>query len=151
MANEIQVNYASGNVLYAAIRRAGGDVWHPSQQGFEAWGTDGRDADDYDIQLADKSGSRYVGDFDSNVPAGRYAVQVFVQGGANPSDADLLVGGCEIVWTGAGVLTTDKILANRAMQDKSTGAIDYYDDDGQTVILTHTANDGELSIERGIG
>jgi len=54
----------------------------------------------------------------------------------------------EIVWTGTGELTADKILANKAVQTKSTGVIDYYDDDGQSVILTHTPNDTELSITR---
>jgi len=41
-----------------------------------------------------------------------------------------------------------KLLVNKAVQNKSTGAIDYYDDDGETVILTHTPADGESEIER---
>ncbi len=41
-----------------------------------------------------------------------------------------------------------KLLANRAVQNKLTGTIDYYDDDGDTVILTHTPADGESAIER---
>lgn len=41
-----------------------------------------------------------------------------------------------------------KILVNKAVQTKSTGVIEYYDDDGQTVILTHTPTDGESSITR---
>jgi len=41
-----------------------------------------------------------------------------------------------------------KVLLNKAVQDKLTGVIDYYDDDGQTVILTHTPVDGESEIER---
>jgi hypothetical protein len=45
-------------------------------------------------------------------------------------------------------LTADKILANRAAQNKVTGAISYYDDDGTTVILTHTPDDGSSSITR---
>jgi hypothetical protein len=41
-----------------------------------------------------------------------------------------------------------KVLVNKAVQTKSTGVVDYYDDDGQTVILTHTPDDTESSITR---
>jgi len=41
-----------------------------------------------------------------------------------------------------------KMLINKAVQDKVTGVIDYYDDDGQSVILTHTPADTESSITR---
>lgn len=44
--------------------------------------------------------------------------------------------------------TAAKVLVNKAIQIKSTGVIEYYDDDGQTVILTHTPNDTESSITR---
>ncbi len=41
-----------------------------------------------------------------------------------------------------------KVLVNKAIQNKVTGAIDYYDDDGQAVILTHTPTDSQSSITR---
>lgn len=41
-----------------------------------------------------------------------------------------------------------KLLINKAIQNKITGAINYYDDDGETVILTHTPNDAETEITR---
>lgn len=41
-----------------------------------------------------------------------------------------------------------KLLVNKAVQNKVTGAIDYYDDDDQTVILTHTPADAESTITR---
>ena len=41
-----------------------------------------------------------------------------------------------------------KMLINKAVQNKATGSINYYDDDGQTVILTHTPTDGESEITR---
>ena len=148
MANEIQVNYASGNTLYAVVRNAVGDVCYVAGEVFEAWGTSGRTADDYDIGLTDKSGSRYVGGFDANIPAGRYCVQVFLQAGANPVDGDTFVAAEEIVWSGSGKVTADKLLANKAVQNKSTGEIKYYDDDGQTVLLTETPTDAEAVITR---
>jgi len=148
MANEIHVDYTSGNTLYAVVRNGAGEVWYPGGQVFEAWGTGGRAADDYDISLTDKSGNRYVGGFNGNIPASRYSVQVFLQAGANPSDSDNLVGGGEIVWSGTGEVTSDKLLANKAVQNKSTGEIKYYDNDGQTVLLTHTPADAAATITR---
>ncbi len=44
-----------------------------------------------------------------------------------------------------------KLLVNKAVQNKATGVIDYYDDDGQTVILSHTLTDGESAITRTPG
>ena len=38
----------------------------------------------------------------------------------------------------------------KAVQDKLTGVIRYYDDDGQTVILTHTPDEGEASLTRAV-
>lgn len=151
MANEIHVDYASGNTLYAVVRNVAGDVWCVAGQVFEAWGTAGRAADDYDITLSDKGGGRYVGDFDANVPAGRYSVQTFLQAGANAADGDTLVAGEEIVWSGTGRITADKMLANKAIQTKSTGEIRYYDDDGQTLLLTHTPADTETALTRTPG
>ena len=148
MANEIHVDYASGNTLYAIVRNTAGDVWYVAGQVFEVWGTAGRTADDYDLSLTDKNGSRYVGSFDSNIPAGRYSIQTFLQAGANPADGDAIVSSEEIVWSGTGRITAGKILANKAVQVKSTGQIKYYDDDGQTVLLTHTPAETEANLTR---
>ena len=148
MSNEIQINYSNGSTLYAVIRNGAGEVWYPSGQVFESWGMGSRTANDYDISLTDKGGSRYVGDFDDNIPAGRYWIQAFLQAGANPADSDNLVGTDDIVWSGTGKITCDKLLANKAVQNKSTGEIKYYDDDGQTVLLTHTPADSAAIITR---
>ncbi|MBM4029196.1 MAG: hypothetical protein FJ280_27930 [Planctomycetes bacterium] len=150
MANEIQTDYASGSTLYAVIRNRAGQVWHPGQQGFETWGTNGRTAADYACALTDKAGSRYVGDFDAGIPAGDYGIQVFRQAGATPADTDPLVGSRAILWTGTGELTAAKILANRAVQDPTTSTIDYYDDDGQTLLLSHVLHDEGATFTRMI-
>ena len=134
MANEIQVDYSSGNTLYTVIRNITGNVWYVAGQVFET--------------LTDKSGSRYVGNFDANIPAGRYSIQTFLQAGANPADGDTFVTSEEIVWSGMGKVTADKILVNKAVQAKSTGQIKYYDDDGQTILLIHTPTDTEANLIR---
>ena len=41
-----------------------------------------------------------------------------------------------------------KLLVNNAVQNKVTGVVDYYDDDGETIILTHTPTEGESIITR---
>lgn len=41
-----------------------------------------------------------------------------------------------------------KLLVNKAIQNKLSGAVEYYDDDGETVILTHTPSDAESTITR---
>ena len=41
-----------------------------------------------------------------------------------------------------------KLLVNKAVQNKVTGVIDYYDDDEEAIILTHTPNEGESAITR---
>ncbi len=38
MANEIHVNYASGNTLYTVVRNAVGDVWYVSWAGLRDLG-----------------------------------------------------------------------------------------------------------------
>lgn len=151
MSNEIQADYASGNTLYAVVRDISGKVWYVAGEAFEAWGTDGRNADDYDIGLTDKDGSRYVGNFDGNIPAGRHSVQIFLQASANPTDGDTLISSEEIVWSGSGKITADKLLANKAVQNKLTSEIKYYDDDGQTVLLTHTPSESQSSITKTPG
>jgi hypothetical protein len=148
MANEIHVDYDSGNTVYAVIRNSAGQVWNPVAEAFEDWGTSGHDAEDYALPLADKGGSRYIGDFDVNIPAGHYTIQAFLQAGAEPIDGDSLISRSDIIWRDNGVLTIDKILINKAVQSKSTGTIDYYDDDGQTVLLTLIPSEDESSITR---
>lgn len=136
MAYEIQADCASGGTLYAIVRTPAGQVWHPTGRAFEEWGAGGHGVGDYAIPLTDRGGSRYVGDFDGNIPDGTYCIQVFSQAGGDPADADALVCSREIVWAGVGELTAVKLLANRSVQDRITRAIDYYDDDGRTVLLT---------------
>lgn len=148
MANEIHVDYNSGSTLYAVIRDGTGQVWHVAGQAFESWGAGGHTSDDYDIALMDTGGSHYVGSLDGSVPAGSYSVQVFRQLGGNPANTDPLVSNRQILWTGSGELTAAKILANQAIMDKTAGIIDYYDDDGQTVLFTHTMGDTQAYLTR---
>lgn len=150
MANEIHIDYASGHTVYASVRNRAGQVWCPAAQAFENWGDAGHDADDYDIALADKGGSRYLGDFDASIPAGRYGVQCFAQAGAAPAPSDLLIDGRTIHWTGAAELTAMTILANKMVHDKDADVYDYYDDDHKTVIFTHHIEENASTVTRTV-
>lgn len=148
MANEIHVDYNSGSTVYAIIRDRDGQVWYAPGETFEDWGNGGHAADDYDIVLADSGGSHYLGDFDTHIPGGSYSIQIFRQAGVCPTDTDPLVSSRQILWTGTGELTATKILVNRAVMNKVDGTIDYYDDDGQTVLLRHSTWDFPFCLAR---
>ena len=148
MVNEIHANYSSGNTLYSIVRDKEGNVWNPAGDVFESWGTDGRDAEDYCLSLVDMGGSFYMGDFDGNIPPGRYYVQIFLQAGANPEDGDNLVESMEYFWSGTGRITSDKLLANKAVQNKASGQIQYYDDDAQSVLVTLTPSENQDEVTR---
>ncbi len=47
-----------------------------------------------------------------------------------------------------GVDKAVQVITNKAVQNKSTGVIDYYDDSGSSVILTHTPTDAASTITR---
>ena len=89
-----------------------------------------------------------MGNFDPNIPAGDYSIQVFLQAGAAAADTDTLVGSQEIVWTGVGELTAIKVLMNKTVQDKVSKKMDYYDDDGQTVLLAHVITEDASTVAR---
>jgi len=150
MANEIHIDYASGHAVYAVVRNRLGQVWCQATQAFEDRGAGGHDAGDYGVALTDKGGSRYQGDFDANIPAGRYAIQCFAQAGAAPAPSDALIDSRMIHWTGAGELTAMTILTNKTVCDKNAGSVDYYDDDHETVILTHRLEETASTCTRTV-
>jgi hypothetical protein len=150
-SKDIKISYPEGNNLYVRVFNYSGKVWNTQTKAFEDW----NDANiaNYDLPsdnscMTDTGGGLYYTNFDVNIPSGRYVVNVYLRGGASPGVDDELVGYGEIIWTGNGELTTDKMLANKAIQDKLTGKIDYYDDDSQTVILTHIPADSESTFQR---
>jgi hypothetical protein len=91
------------------------------------------------VELFDDSGS------DSSA-----TVSAFVFSDGFDKDGRVDVG--DIEGGDAGLLQkAAKMLLNKAVQDKLTGAIRYYDDDGETVILTHTPGENESSLTRTPG
>jgi hypothetical protein len=85
--------------------------------------------------------------------ANALASALFINGAANKLkiDADGRVDVGSLEGADAELLTrAAKMLLNKAVQDKLTGAIRYYDNDGQTVILTHTPNENASSLTRAV-
>ncbi len=112
MANEVKATYPSGSNLYYTVRQDDGDVWYVVGDTFEDWGTDGRDMDDYDIAMTDETGSFYQANFDTDIPAGVYTVQIFLRETGTPLDGDPIVGSNVIYWTGSAECCTNTALSS---------------------------------------
>jgi hypothetical protein len=103
MADELTYNASTGQTFYACRFQQNGDVFLTDGSSDEVWGTGGRDADDYDVQMTEEdSCGHYKAAFDasSNIGAGVYQVVIYKQGGANPVDADPPMAQGEIYWDG---------------------------------------------------
>lgn len=102
--NEIfLIGYQSGYTTYALVRNSSGQIWYPTSEEFEDFGTGSRSHADYDIPLTDKSAGMYVADFPSAIPANTtvgYRTTIFHQVGASPASTDYVIGGSRIYWSG---------------------------------------------------
>ncbi len=87
-ANEIRAFNAGATTCFSVVRNVSGQVWYPVGSVFEAWGTAGRTAADYDIALTNKTGGMFVGTMDTNIAAGFYTIVSYQQVGAGPADTD---------------------------------------------------------------
>ena len=102
MANEVHYNHTTGSTLYFCTFQLDGDVFLSNGESDETWGTGSRDADDYDMAMAeDGSGGHFVGSFDTSIAAGIYHVTVYLQAGANPADTDKPLGQGVMYWNGS--------------------------------------------------
>jgi hypothetical protein len=91
------------------------------------------------------------------VVAGSYYYPTLVTGTIKQLDSNVSFNSSGRVDIGAikGVdadtlLKAVKLLKNKAVQDKLSGTIRYYDDDNQSVILTHTPNEDAISWTRSV-
>jgi hypothetical protein len=114
-ANEIQMFSPGITTAYYTVRNASGQIWYPTGQVFEAYGTGGRAATDYDLALSDKSAGMWVGDFDTNISTGDYWVASYYQAGGAPADSDPITWTEYGNWTGTvwtGTLTPSTIASS---------------------------------------
>lgn len=142
MSDEIRQFYTAGNVLYAITRNTAGQVWYPTGEVFEDWGTGGRAATDYDIPLTYTGVQEYIGDFDTNIPAGRYDVQVMRRVGGAPADTDPFAGVTQITWSGSAAVGVGEVgAAITTAQAKEHLRITHADDDTYIAAITLAASE----------
>lgn len=109
-ANEVRAIIDGAPTAYFVIREIDGDIFYPTDDAFEVFGTSGHTMDSYDIVLTDKSGGFYVGDFDTDISAGQYYIIAHQQAGGSPANADPPVWEEQGDWNGAGVWTPGAIV-----------------------------------------
>lgn len=142
MSDEIRQFYTAGNTLYAIIRNTAGQVWYPTGEVFEDWGTGGRAATDYDIPLTYTGVQEYIGDFDTNIDAGRYDVQVMRRVGGAPADTDPFAGVTQITWSGSAAVGVGEVgAAITTAQAKEHLRITHSDDDTYIAAITLAASE----------
>ena len=142
MSDEIRQFYTAGNTLYAIIRNTVGQVWYPTGEVFEDWGTGGRAATNYDIPLTYTGVQEYIGDFDTNIDAGRYDVQVMRRVGGAPADTDPFAGVTQITWSGSAAVGVGEVgAAITTAQAKEHLRITHSDDDTYIAAITLAASE----------
>jgi len=108
MTNKVYLPFNSGYTAYYVIRNKSGEVWYPAGATMETWGAGSRTVADYYNALTDMSGGMYVGDIDSNLPAGSYILQFYTQAGSAPSiSADTYLSSQAWAWTGSTLTVSD--------------------------------------------
>jgi hypothetical protein len=101
VAGEIAHNAETGQTLYFCTFKENGNVFLSNGESDEVWGTGGRDADNYDMAMAENApDGHYTGDFDASISDGVYPVTVYIQAGGNPANADLADAQGVMYWSG---------------------------------------------------
>lgn len=160
------------DTLYGVVRNVSKQVRDVANGEWDSHPASGS-LDDYDISAAVASGGLWSGNF-PEIANGFCIYQIRNKAGGTPDFDDEIIGTVKGYWNGevfaaisldangrldvgklAGssdsldrLVTSTKVIVNKAVQDKTTGAIDYYEDDEIAVALTHTPADGESTITR---
>ena len=104
MPGELRTAFNTGSTLYALIWDfANNEIWYPTGEVFETWGTGSRSTLDYAITMTELvSGiGYYVADWPTGMSAGSYDYIVKYQAGSVPADSDVMLSGpVKVYWTG---------------------------------------------------
>jgi len=101
MSAEIKADYIPGGSLDQYVKNAASETWYPTGQVFEDWDDSARGATDYAVAMDGDDGGHFVGDFDTNIPAGHYYITTKIRAGASAADGDSTFGSGEIWWDGS--------------------------------------------------
>lgn len=102
MSNELRTTWNTGENIYAVIYNSNAYVWHLAGNAFESFGPFTRDMDDYDIALTEQgtSGGYYSGDFDADIPSGKYLIVYYQRIGGTAANDDPPIAYDYGQWTG---------------------------------------------------
>ena len=115
MANEITHNYTTGLTLYFCCFQPDGDVFLTGGASDEVWGTGARTAADYDEAMVEEATSGHYKGSMTVAVAGVYQIAVYLQAGANPVDADIVIAQGEIYWDGSAEISLSTSAASIAL------------------------------------
>lgn len=114
MAGELWTFYLTNKIVYAAVfRDSDGLVYYIVGDVFEVWGTSGRDADDYDITMAEttvNASMHYFGNFPTAITdADKFRIGYFERLTGTPVDSDIAIAQGELHWDGEREITLSEI------------------------------------------
>lgn len=141
MAGELQVTptpYQTGKTAYSQVLSTSAQIWRTDTLVFETYTT--ANIAHYAIPLAEQgtASGRYVGNFPTQIPAGVYHLQAFIQLGAGAAEGDTLVGErADFPWSGSLVSAGVSYLP-QAQAGASNG------------LLISGSNTGPMSISGGV-
>ncbi len=123
MSDEVHFDAVTGLTLDFYRFQLDGDVFLSDGASDETWGTGARDADSYDVSMAeDGSSGHYVGSFDTvpNIAVGRYKIAIRSRAGANPADTDVIYARGEILWSGTNEILAPNIILQTTIASVTT-------------------------------
>src|SRR4051812_4882526 len=104
MANEIQIPYQSGKVVFFFVFSKTGTVWNVTNSAMEVYAT--ANFAQYKISATEQGSASkvYMGSFPSSIPAGVYGIIAREQLGGAPVETDPLIATGEEQWNGSSTL-----------------------------------------------
>jgi len=103
MANEIQIQYASGKTLYFVVRNATGSIWNTNTSAFEAYNS--LNYSQYAVTMTEQGSSGfYAGSFPSAITAGVFSIVSKQQLGGSAAETDVTAGNGDFQWNGTATL-----------------------------------------------
>jgi len=140
-ASEIRMFAPGITSAYYTMRNVSGQIWYPTGQVWETYGTGGRTANDYDIILTDKSAGMWVGNFDTNISSGSYYAASYYQAGSSPADSDPVVWQEYGYWSGT--MWTQGTIADFPTKEEIRAEIDA----NSTQLVAIVADTNELRTD----
>lgn len=103
MAGEIQIDYITGQTVYALLLNSSGQFYNTAGAAFESFSAG--NYTDYDIALTEQGSTGiYIGDM-PGVALGYYSLVSKLRAGGSPAQTDISIADGEMQWSGSIVAT----------------------------------------------